>query len=93
MSDDSLLDIWGMRKRGKRDSARHTKRVKKAIKDNLKEIGIAEKFTIIDDKEQSYILQKFLNIESKNVKSILAKHSAKKFKQLLNKGKYENNNL
>ena len=35
---DSLLDIWGMRKRGKRDSARHSKRVKKAIKDNLREL-------------------------------------------------------
>lgn len=35
---DSLLDIWGMRKRGKRDSARHSKRVKKAIKDNLRDL-------------------------------------------------------
>ena len=35
---DSLLDIWGMRKRGKRDSARHTKRVKKAIKENLRDL-------------------------------------------------------
>jgi sporulation protein YhbH len=35
---DSLLDIWGMRKRGKRDSARHSKRVKKAIRDNLRDL-------------------------------------------------------
>ena len=35
---DSLLDIWGMRQRGKRDSDRHMKRVKKALKENLKDL-------------------------------------------------------
>ena len=35
---DSLLDIWGMRKRGKRDSVRHSERIKRAIKDNLKDL-------------------------------------------------------
>lgn len=35
---DSLLDIWGMRKRGKRDSARHSKRVRKALKENLRDL-------------------------------------------------------
>jgi len=38
MANDNLLDIWGMRKRGKRDSARHSKRIKKAIKENLKDL-------------------------------------------------------
>ena len=38
MSDDSLLDIWSLRKRAKRDSARHDKRVKKAIKENLRDL-------------------------------------------------------
>lgn len=33
-----MLDIWGMRKRGKRDSVRHNKRIKKAIKDNLRDL-------------------------------------------------------
>jgi len=35
---DSLLDIWSMRRRGARDSQRHTERIKKAIKENLKDL-------------------------------------------------------
>lgn len=35
---DSLLDIWSMRKRGKLDSKRHQERIKKAIKENLRDL-------------------------------------------------------
>lgn len=35
---DNLSDIWNLKKRGKRDSARHKELLKKAIKDNLEEI-------------------------------------------------------
>jgi hypothetical protein len=35
---DSLLDIWQLRKRAKRDSIRHTERIKRAIKDNLRDL-------------------------------------------------------
>lgn len=35
---DSLTDIWGMKKRGKRDYGRYKHKIKKAIKDNLKEL-------------------------------------------------------
>lgn len=35
---DSLLDIWKLRKRAKRDNARHFDRVKKAIKENLHDL-------------------------------------------------------
>jgi hypothetical protein len=35
---DSILDIWSMRKRGKSDAKRHTERIKKAIKENLRDL-------------------------------------------------------
>ena len=35
---DSLLDIWNMRRRAARDGARHSKRIKKAIRENLKDL-------------------------------------------------------
>ena len=35
---DNLSDIWNLKKRGKRDSARHKELLKKAIKENLEEI-------------------------------------------------------
>ena len=35
---DNLSDIWNLKKRGKRDSARHKELLKKAIKENSKEI-------------------------------------------------------
>ena len=34
----NLSDIWDLKKRGKRDSARHKELLKKAIKENSKEI-------------------------------------------------------
>ncbi|MFA5023367.1 MAG: DUF444 family protein [Patescibacteria group bacterium] len=35
---DSLLDIWRMRRRGARDGQRHAERIKKAIKENLRDL-------------------------------------------------------
>ncbi len=36
--NDELSDIWSLRKRGQRDADRHRERIKKAAKENLKEI-------------------------------------------------------
>lgn len=58
---DSLLDIWGMRKRGKRDSARHNKRVKKAIRDNLKDLVADASIISSDGKKKIKIPIKYLD--------------------------------
>lgn len=61
MSDESLLDIWGMRKRGKRDSARHSKRVKKAIKENLRDLISDASIISSDGKKKVKIPIKYLD--------------------------------
>tara|TARA_B100000579_G_C22846336_1_gene864626 strand:- start:3432 stop:4589 length:1158 start_codon:yes stop_codon:yes gene_type:complete len=38
MSEKNLSDVWNLKKRGKRDSARHKELLKKAIKENSKKI-------------------------------------------------------
>jgi uncharacterized protein len=58
---DSLLDIWGMRKRGKRDSARHTDRIKKAIKENLKDLVTDASIISSDGKKKVKIPIKYLD--------------------------------
>lgn len=58
---DSLLDIWGMRKRGKRDSARHSQRVKKAIRENLKDLVSDASIISSDGKKKVKIPIKFLD--------------------------------
>lgn len=58
---ENLLDIWGMRKRGKRDSARHSKRVKKAIKDNLKDLVADASIISSDGKKKIKIPIKYLD--------------------------------
>jgi len=58
---DSLLDIWGMRKRGKRDSSRHAKRVKKAIKDNLRDLISDISIISSDGKKKTKIPLRFLD--------------------------------
>lgn len=58
---DSLLDIWGMRKRGKRDSGRHSERVKRAIKDNLKDLISDASIISSDGNKKVKIPIKFLD--------------------------------
>jgi sporulation protein YhbH len=58
---DSLLDIWGMRKRGKRDSTRHAKRVKKAIKENLRDLISDVSIISSDGKKKVKIPLRFLD--------------------------------
>lgn len=58
---DSLLDIWGMRKRGKRDSARHSERVKKAIKENLRDLVSDMSIISSDGKKKTKIPLRFLD--------------------------------
>lgn len=58
---DSLLDIWGMRKRGKRDSARHSERVKKAIKENLRDLISDINIISSDGKKKTKIPLRFLD--------------------------------
>lgn len=58
---ESLVDIWSMRKRGKRDSARHSKRVKKALKENLKELVSDASIISSDGKKKVKIPIKYLD--------------------------------
>lgn len=58
---DSLLDIWGMRKRGKRDSARHGERIKKAIKENLRDLITDASIISSDGKKKIKIPVKYLD--------------------------------
>jgi len=58
---DSLLDIWGMRKRGKRDSARHGLRIKKAIRENLKDLVSDASIISSDGKKKIKIPIKYLD--------------------------------
>lgn len=58
---DSLLDIWSLRKRGKRDSARHSERVKKAIKENLRDLISDINIISSDGKRKTKIPVKFLD--------------------------------
>ena len=58
---DSLLDIWGMRKRGKRDSTRHSERVKKAIKENLRDLVTDASIISSDGKKKIKIPVRYLD--------------------------------
>ena len=58
---DSLLDIWGMRKRGKRDSVRHSARIKKAIRENLKDLVTDASIISSDGKKKIKIPIKYLD--------------------------------
>lgn len=58
---DSLLDIWRLRRRGKIDSARHGERVKKAIRDNLKDLVSDASIISSDGKKKVKIPMKFLD--------------------------------
>jgi len=61
MTNDNLLDIWSMRKRGKIDSSRHAKRVKKAIKENLRELIADASIITSDGKKKTKIPIKYLD--------------------------------
>jgi sporulation protein YhbH len=76
---DSLLDIWGMRKRGKRDSARHSERIKKAIKENLKDLVTDASIISSDGKKKIKIPVKYLD-------SYRFKHGENKNKQGVGQG-------
>lgn len=58
---DSLLDIWSMRRRAKRDSARHSKRIKKAIKDNLRDLISESNIISSDGKKKVKIPIRYLD--------------------------------
>lgn len=58
---DSLLDIYAMRRRAKRDSARHSERVKRAIKENLRDIISDISIISSDGKKKIKIPLRFLD--------------------------------
>ena len=58
---DSLLDIWGMRKRGKIDSARHQKKIKEAIKKNLRDLVSDASIISSDGKKKIKIPVRYLD--------------------------------
>ena len=58
---DSLLDIWSMRKRGKIDSARQKERIKKAIKENLRDLVTDASIISSDGKKKIKIPIRYLD--------------------------------
>lgn len=58
---DSLLDIWSMRKRGRLDSNRHIERVKRAIKENLRDLISESNIISSDGKKKVKIPIRFLD--------------------------------
>ena len=58
---DSLLDIWSMRRRGKRDGQRHTERIKKAIRENLKDLVTDASIISSDGKKKVKIPIRYLD--------------------------------
>ena len=40
--NDSFKDVWDLKQPGKRDSERHKERIRRAIKDNLRELVAEE---------------------------------------------------
>lgn len=58
---DSLLDIWGMRKRAARDQGRHMERIKKALKENLRDLIADTNIITSDGKRKVRIPMKFLD--------------------------------
>lgn len=81
---DSLLDIWGMRKRAARDSARHQKRIKKAIKENLRDLIGDSSIISSDGKKKVKIPIKFLD-------NYRFKHSENKNQENVGQGNTSNN--
>lgn len=58
---DSLLDIWKLQKRGRRDSMRHSERIKKAIKENLRDLISDISIISSDGKKKTKIPIRFLD--------------------------------
>jgi uncharacterized sporulation protein YeaH/YhbH (DUF444 family) len=58
---DSLIDIWNLRRRGKIDSARHKERIKKAIKENLRELVTDSSIISSDGKKKVKIPVRYLD--------------------------------
>lgn len=58
---DSLLDIWGMKKRGKLDSARQKERIKKAIRENLRDLVTDASIISSDGKKKIKIPIRYLD--------------------------------
>lgn len=58
---DSLLDFWKLKQRGKRDSARHKERIKKAIKENLRDLITDASIISSDGKKKIKIPIRYLD--------------------------------
>lgn len=58
---DSILDIWSLRRRGKLDHNRHSERIKKAIKDNLRELVSDSSIISSDGKRKVKIPIRYLD--------------------------------
>lgn len=62
MTSDNFLDVWKMRRRAKRDSARHARRVKKAIKENLRDLISESNIISSDGKKKIKIPIRYLDL-------------------------------
>jgi len=59
--NDSFKDIWELRQPGRRDSLRHKERVRKAIKENLRELIAEENIISSDGKRKVKIPVRYLD--------------------------------
>jgi len=60
--NDSYKDIWELRQPGKRDSVRHKERIKKAIKENLRELVGEENIISSDGKRMVKVPVRYLDM-------------------------------
>lgn len=58
---DSFKDIWDLRKPGQRDSERHRERIRRAIKDNLRELISEENIITSDGKRKIKVPMRYLD--------------------------------
>lgn len=80
---ESLLDIWGMRRRAKRDHARHSERVKKAIRENLKDLISDASIISSDGKKKIKIPIRYLD-------NYRFKHGENKNREGVGQGNHKN---
>lgn len=60
--NDSYKDIWELRQPGRRDSQRHRERIKKAIKENLRELIAEENIISSDGKKKVKVPVRYLDM-------------------------------
>lgn len=86
---DSFKDIWDLRKPGQRDSARHKERIRRAIKENLRELISEENIISSDGKRKVKVPMRYLDMWrfkfGKNKKQKMVGHGDGKEGQIIHR--------